>query len=85
MHHVAGTLKETNELRIKTAKTPKDNIETVLSEYSDVFQGIGCFWDKSTGKKIEVKLEMDPSTEPVAHTLYRITCRSHLKIGLIKE
>ena len=61
-----GTLKETNELRIKTAKTPEDSIEAVLSEYSDVFQGIGCFRDKSTGKKMDVKLEMDPSAEPLA-------------------
>ena len=61
-----GTLKETNELRIKTAKTPDDNIEAVLNEYSDVFQGISCFLEKSTGKKIEVKLEMEPDAEPVA-------------------
>ena len=61
-----GTLKEANELRIKTAKTPDDNIEAVLSEYSDVFQGIGCFREKSTGKKIEVKLEMEPDAEPIA-------------------
>ncbi|KAL9952955.1 hypothetical protein ACROYT_G040288 [Oculina patagonica] len=61
-----GTLKETNELRIKTAKTQDDNIEAVLDEYSNVFQGIGCFREKSTGKKIEVKLEMEPDAEPVA-------------------
>lgn len=61
-----GTLKETNELRIKTVKTPDDSIEAALSEYSDVFQGIGCFREKSTGKKIEVKLEMEPDAEPVA-------------------
>ena len=54
------------EQRIKTAKTPDDSIEAVLNEYSDVFQGIGCFREKSTGKKIEVKLEMEPDTEPVA-------------------
>ena len=61
-----GTLKETNELRIKTVKTSDDSIEAALSEYSDVFQGIGCFREKSTGKKIEVKLEMEPDAEPVA-------------------
>ena len=55
-----GTLKETNEQRIKTVKTPDDSIETVLSEYSNIFQGIGSFQEKHTGnKKIEVKLEMD--------------------------
>ena len=59
-----GTLKETNELRIKTVKTPDDSIETVLREYSEVFQGIGCFREKNTGKKIEVKLETD--AKPVA-------------------
>ena len=64
----AGTLKETNELRIKTVKTPDDSIEAVLSEYSDVFQGIGCFWEKNTGKKIEVKLEMETDAKPVAPT-----------------
>ena len=41
-----GTLKETNELRIKTVKTSDDSIEAALSEYSDVFQGIGCFREK---------------------------------------
>ena len=61
-----GALKETNELRIKTMKTPVDSIEAILSEYSDVFQGIGCFRDKKTGEKIEVKLEMDPEAVPVA-------------------
>ena len=61
-----GTLKETIELRIKTVKTPDDSIEAALSEYSDVFQGIGCFREKSTGKKIEVRLEMEPDAEPVA-------------------
>ena len=32
-----GTLKETNELRLKTAKTPDDGIEAILNKYSDVF------------------------------------------------
>ena len=50
-----GTLKETNELRIKTAKTPDSSIKAMLNEYNDVFQGIGCFREKSTGKKVEVK------------------------------
>ena len=60
-----GTLKETNELRIKTVKTSEDSINAVLSEYRDVLQGISCFWDMSTGKRttVEVKLEMDPSAE----------------------
>ena len=61
-----GTLKETNELRIKTVKTPDNSIETVLSEYSDVFQGMGCLRVKNTGKKIEVKLEMETEAIPVA-------------------
>ena len=47
-------------------KTPDDSIEAALGEYSNVFQGIGCFQEKSTGKKIEVKLEMEPDAEPVA-------------------
>ena len=45
---------------------PPDDIEALLSEYNDTFQGIGCFQDKSTGKEIEVKLEMDPEAIPVA-------------------
>ena len=61
-----GTLKETNELRIKTVKTPDDSIETVLREYSDLFQGIGCFREMNTGKKIEVKLEMETDAKPEA-------------------
>ena len=61
-----GTLKETNELRIKTVKPPTDHIEALLDEYKEVFQGIGCFRDKHTGEKIEVKLEMDPEAIPVA-------------------
>ena len=62
-----GTLR-TNELRIKTVKTPDDSIETVLSDlfqYSDLFQGIGFFQEKSTGKKIEVKLEMETDAKPL--------------------
>ena len=54
-----GTLKETNELRIKSVKPP-DDINALLSEYNDTFQGIGCFRDKRTGEEVEVKLEMDP-------------------------
>ena len=42
------TLKESNELRTKTVKAPDDSIETVLREYSDLFQGIGCLKEKNT-------------------------------------
>ena len=45
---------------------PPDDIEALLNEYNDNFRGIGCFQDKSTGKEIEVKLEMDPEAIPVA-------------------
>ena len=61
-----GTLKETNELRINTVKTLDVSIEAILSEYNDVFKGIGCFREKKTGKKIEVKLEMETDANPVA-------------------
>ena len=39
-----GTLKDTctDELRIKSVKPP-DDIDVLLSEYNDKFQGIGCF------------------------------------------
>ena len=43
-----------------------DSIETVLNEYSNIFQGIGCFREKNTGKKIEIKLEMETDAKPVA-------------------
>ena len=61
-----GRLKETNELRINTVKTLDVSIEAIRSEYSDVFQGIGCFREKNTGKKIKVKLEMETDANPVA-------------------
>ena len=61
-----GTLKETNELRINTVKTLDDSIETILRKYSEVFQGIVCFREKNTGKKIEVKLEMETDGKPMA-------------------
>ena len=61
-----GTVKETNKLRIKTVKTPDDSIETVLRGYSDVLQEIGCFREKNTGKKIEVKLKMETDAKLVA-------------------
>ena len=48
-----GTLKETNELRIKTVKTPDDSIEAALSEYSDVFQGIGCFRERVQARRLK--------------------------------
>ena len=58
----------TNELRIKTVKTMADSIKTVPCEYycNNVFQGIGCLWENDTGKKIEVKLEMETDAKPVA-------------------
>ena len=48
-------------------KSP-DDIDALLSEYNDKFQGIGCFQEKSTGREVEVKLEMDPEA-PVAQKL----------------
>ena len=63
-----GTLKETNELRINTVKTLDVSIEAILSEYNNVFQGIGCFREKKTGKKIEIKLEMETTPSAVSPT-----------------
>ena len=60
-----GILRETNEIRIKTVKTPDDSIERVLSKCSDVFKGIGCFREKNTGKKNEVKLKMETNAKPM--------------------
>lgn len=59
-----GTLKETNELKIKSVKA-KDELGALLDEYHDVFEGIGCIRDKNVGKEI-AKLEMDPEATPVA-------------------
>ena len=47
-------------------KTLDVSIEAILSEYNDIFQGIGCFREKKTGKMIEVKLEMETDANPVA-------------------
>ena len=60
-----GKLKEPNDLRIKTVKT-SDRVEKLLTEYSDIFEGIGCFKENETGSNIEVKLEMDPTATTVA-------------------
>ena len=78
-----GTLKETNELRIKTVKTLDDSIETVLREYSDLFQGIGYFREKNTSKKIEVKLEMETDAKPETQKPRPVPY--HLKIGWTRE
>ena len=64
-----GTLKETNELKIKAVKPPVSNTEVLLSEYSKVLQEIRCFRDLNTGKEIEVKLEMDPEATHIAQKL----------------
>ncbi|PFX14103.1 Retrovirus-related Pol polyprotein [Stylophora pistillata] len=60
-----GTLKERNNLRIKKVQT-SSQIEALLAEYSDAFHGIGCFKEKETGEKMQVKLEMEPQAKPVA-------------------
>ena len=71
-----GTLKETNELRIKTVKPAESKLEALVDEFSKVFEGIGCFQDRKTGKEIEVKLEMDPEAVPTAqkprHVAYHL-------------
>ena len=70
-----GTLKETNELRIHSVKATGD-VEAILDEYKEVFEGIGCIRDKNTGEEIEVKLEIDPEAIPVAqkprHVAYHL-------------
>lgn len=67
MHKIEpeGKLKNPNDLRIKTIKT-SDRVEKLLTEYSDKFKGIGCFKERDTGSKMEVKLEMDPTATPAA-------------------
>ena len=36
-----GTLKETNELRIHSVEVRRD-LEVILDDYKEVFEGIGC-------------------------------------------
>ena len=79
-----GTLKETNELRIKTVKQQEPNdLQELLNEYKEVFKGIGCIRDKKTGKEIEVKFEMDSDAIPVAQKPRHVPtiCNNHLKNG----
>ena len=66
-----GTLREPNDLRIKSVKTQSGEIQDIIDEYSSVFEGIGVFRD-SQGEKIEVKLEMDPAETPVAQKLRHV-------------
>ena len=70
-----GTLKETNDLRIHSVKAAGD-VEAILDEYKEVFEGIGCILDKNTGEEIEVKLEIEPEATPVAqkprHVAYHL-------------
>ena len=60
-----GKLREPNGLRIKTVKT-SDRVEKLLTEYGDIFKGIGCVKERDTGNNMEVKLEMNPTAKPVA-------------------
>ena len=68
-----GTLRETNELRIKTVKPQAtDELQRLLTEYNEVFEGIGCFKEKKTGEEIEVKPEIIPEAKPVAQKPRRV-------------
>ena len=60
-----GKLKETNFLRIKTIKA-SDRVEKLVTEFNVIFKGIGCFKQRDTARKMEVKLKMDPTATPVA-------------------
>ena len=48
-----------DEYRLKALKHRSQEIK-------ELFQGIGCFREKNTDKKIEVKLEMETDAKPVA-------------------
>jgi len=64
---ILDNFEKVSGLKLNVMKTEPDNsIETVLSEDSDLFQGVSCFGEKNTGKKIEVKLELEPDAKPVA-------------------
>ena len=85
-----GTLREPNDLRIKSVKIQSGEIQDVIDEYSSVFEGIGVFRD-SQGEKIEVKLEMDPAATSVAqkprHVPYHLqeALKKRLKQGVEEE
>ena len=67
-----GTLKETNELRIKAVKPADDNLEALLNEFSEVFEGIGCLRDKLTGERNRGKARNGPRNHP--HSTETATC-----------
>lgn len=60
-----GKFKEPNNFNQDAVKA-SDQIEELLVEYSDIFHGTGCFKEKGTGKKMEVKLEIDPEATSIA-------------------
>ena len=53
-------------------KPAQGKLEALLHEYSDVFKGIGCIWDKNTGKEIEVKLVAIPTAQNPRHVAYHL-------------
>ena len=66
-----GTLKETNELRINCMKT-------ILSDYSDIFQGISGFREKNTRRlKSSWKWKLKQNLWLRNQTLCCITSRNH--------
>ena len=51
---------------IQLSHQQTSQIDTLVTEFASVFEGVGCFKDKATGENIEVRLEMDPNATPVA-------------------
>ena len=66
------TFKETNGHRIHSVEVTRD-LEVILDDCKEVFEGIGCIQDKNTGEEIKVKLEIDPEAIPVAQKSLKIT------------
>ncbi|XP_053380205.1 uncharacterized protein LOC128548778 [Mercenaria mercenaria] len=69
-----GSLKKQNELRIPDPVHIKsvlnaqnaNYIDQIMTEYEDVFKGVGKIQDKQTGEEVLVKFSMKPDATPVA-------------------
>lgn len=69
-----GSLRETNELRRTDCKVvesvldsrAKSDIEKILKQHDEVFQGIGKIFDKKKNEEFLVKFSMKQDATPVA-------------------
>ena len=57
----------------------------VLRKYSDVFQGILCFREKNTGKKIQVQLVKEADAKPAAQKPRPVSYNLQIRNKGVKE